>query len=106
MRYREETLQPHHIDQEISKMSENMIGHGRGLQNEFIKLANGFPKDGEEIQISCIKGFREERNPHTSNATKNSFNLCMQSIFPVRTAADSSHHTHASGRGKKVKIAW
>ena len=26
-------IRPHHIDEDISKMSKNMIGHGRGLQN-------------------------------------------------------------------------
>ena len=39
-------LRPHRIDEDIYKISYNMIGHGWGLQNELIKMDNEFPKDG------------------------------------------------------------
>ena len=56
-------------------------------------MTNEWPKDGEDMHIVCIKEFRDEFNSHESSTTNNSVNLHTKSIFPVRTSADSSHHT-------------
>ena len=45
-RNRAEITQPHCIDEGIFKMSEKIIGHGRGFQNELRKLANECPNHG------------------------------------------------------------
>ena len=96
-------IRPHHIDEDISKMSENMIGHGRCLQNKLRNISNECPKDGEDMFIMCVKEFRDEFNPHASKTTNNSVNLCTQSIFPAITSADSSHPTCSTGCGNKSK---
>ena len=44
-----------YIDEDISKMNENMLGHVKVLQKELRYLANELPKDGNDRRMICVK---------------------------------------------------
>ena len=96
-------LRPHHIEEVKSKMSESVICHCWGLQEELRELAKKFPEYGEDRHIFRVKEFRYELNPHASNTTNNSVNFHMQSILPASTSECTSHHAWPAGCGNKSK---
>ena len=65
-------LRPTHIEDDIQNMKNNMIGNGKGPQEELVKLASMFPINERDIYMVYYKEFREEFNPHATNNTNNS----------------------------------
>ena len=46
---------PHHIEEDMSKINERMIGHGRGLQEELRERTKELLEEGEHRHIFCVK---------------------------------------------------
>ena len=48
-------LLPHHIEEDMQKMNDSMIGHGRGLQEELREHSKEYLEDGEDRHVFVLK---------------------------------------------------
>ena len=101
-------LDPEHIEHDVSRMSKNIIGHGKGVKKGLIKLAaeirSHTPKDCSiKRRIVCITEFRDDFNPYHGNNINNSITLHTQSIIPLDSTIDSKEHTYPVAIGHKHK---
>ena len=101
-------LDPENIEQDISKMSKNMIGHGKGLRKKLIKLAseirsNNATNSPVKKRIVCCNDFRDEFNPYNGNNVNNSITLHNLSIVPIDSTVDSNEYTYPVAIGHKHK---
>jgi len=101
-------LDPENIEQDISKMSKNMIGHGKGLRKKLIKLAseirsNNATNSPVKKRIVCCNDFHDEFNPYNGNNVNNSITLHNLSIVPIDSTVDSNEYTYPVTIGHKHK---
>lgn len=92
-------MDPENTEHNVSKMTKNVIGHGKGLRKELLKLAleirkcttNNSPK---KKRIACFNEFRDDFNPCNGNIVSNSITLHALSIIPIDSTVDSNEHAH------------
>ena len=86
-------LRPTRIEEDIQSMKNNMIGNGKGLQEELVKLASMHLINDRDVYIIYCKEFCDEFNPHATNKTNNSVILHTFSTLPCDSTIDSSEFT-------------
>ena len=101
-------LDPNNIEEDISKMTKNMIGHRKGIRKELIKLATNIWKSNIHInrvkkRIICFNEFWDDFNPYASNNVNNSITLCTLSLLPIDSTVDSNEYTYPVAIGHKHK---
>ena len=96
-------LRPGNIREDIKECMLNVIGHGSETQKEIIDLARRCPQEDNDRYIICIKEFRDEFNPYSTNNTNNSILLHTMSIVPVDSTIDTPEYTYPVGCGHKDK---
>ena len=94
-------LRPQHIEEDIKSMTKNMIGYGKGLQNELKMLARQCPQEDVDRYVVIYKEFRDEFNPYKTSNTNNSILLHTQSILPIDCTVDTSEFTYPVACGHK-----
>jgi len=99
-------LDPDNIENDISRMSKNMIGHRKGLRKKLIELAakirntKGY-KEGTKKVIVCFAEFRDDFNPYNGNNVNNSITLHTLSLVPIDSTVDSNEFTYPVAIGHK-----
>ena len=79
-------LDPKNIEDDVSTMTMNMIGHGKEFRKELLKLASEIRKGTTnncptKKRIVCFKEFRDDFNPYNGNNGNKGITLYALSIF-------------------------
>ena len=101
-------LDPNNTKRDMPAMTNNMIGHSKGLRKEIINLASKIRNSSTNVNrikriIVCIKEFCNKFNPCNSNNTNNSITLQVLSIFLIDSTIDSKEHVQPVATGHKHK---